>query len=125
MVTLDFNKMNGLVPAIIQDYKTCEVLMLGFMSPEAWAETLSSGKATFYSRSRQKLWVKGKTSGHEQIVKEIRIDCDDDTILLLVEQVGGAACHTGYRSCFFKKIEDGKVKIIGKPVFDPREVYNK
>lgn len=125
MVTLDFDKMNGLIPAIVQDYKTYEVLMLGFMNPEAWEATLSTGKATFYSRSRQKLWVKGKTSGHVQIVKEIRIDCDDDTILLLVEQVGGAACHTGYRSCFFKKIEDGKVKIIGKPVFDPREVYHK
>ena len=125
MIELDFNKMNGLIPAIIQDYNTKDVLMLGFMNPEAWEATLSTGKATFYSRTRQKLWVKGKTSGHEQIVKEIRVDCDDDTILLLVEQVGGAACHTGYRSCFFKKIEDGTVKIIGKPVFDPREVYNK
>jgi phosphoribosyl-AMP cyclohydrolase len=125
MVTLDFNKMNGLIPAIVQDYKTFEVLMVGFMNPEAWEATLSTGKATFYSRTRQKLWVKGKTSGHLQIVKEIRIDCDEDTILLLVEQVGGAACHTGYRSCFFKKIKDGTIKIIGKPVFDPREVYKK
>ena len=125
MVTLDFDKMNGLIPAIVQDYKTQEVLMLGFMSPEAWAATLLSGKATFYSRTRQKLWVKGETSGHVQIVREIRVDCDDDTILLLVEQVGGAACHTGYRSCFFRKIEDGAVNIIGKPVFDPREVYHK
>ena len=125
MVTLDFDKMNGLIPAIVQDYKTQEVLMLGFMSPEAWETTLLSGKATFYSRTRQKLWVKGETSGHVQIVREIRVDCDDDTILLLVEQVGGAACHTGYRSCFFRKIEDGAVKIIGSPVFDPREVYHK
>jgi len=125
MVTLDFDKMNGLIPAIVQDYKTQEVLMLGFMSPEAWETTLLSGKATFYSRTRQMLWVKGETSGHVQIVREIRVDCDDDTILLLVEQVGGAACHTGYRSCFFRKIEDGAVKIIGAPVFDPREVYHK
>jgi phosphoribosyl-AMP cyclohydrolase len=125
MVTLDFDKMNGLIPAIVQDYKTYEVLMLGFMNPEAWEATLSTGKATFYSRTRQALWVKGKTSGYLQLVKEIRIDCDDDTVLLLVEQVGGAACHTGHRSCFFRKIEDGTVKIIGKPVFDPREVYNK
>jgi len=95
------------------------------MNPEAWEATLSTGKATFYSRTRQTLWVKGETSGHVQIVREIRVDCDDDTILLLVEQVGGAACHTGHRSCFFKKIEDGTVKIIGKPVFDPREVYKK
>ena len=99
--------------------------MLGFMNPEAWAATLSTGKATFYSRTRRSLWEKGRTSGHVQIVKEIRIDCDDDTVLLLVEQVGGAACHTGYRSCFFRKIEDGETKIIGKPVFDPGEVYNK
>lgn len=125
MMELDFNKMNGLVPAIVQDFHTNDVLMLGFMNPEAWEATLSTGKATFYSRTRQTLWVKGETSGHVQIVKEIRIDCDDDTILLLVEQVGGATCHTGYRSCFFKKIEGGTVKIIGKPVFDPREVYHK
>ena len=123
MIELDFDKLNGLVPAIVQDFNTNEVLMLGFMNPEAWAATLSTGKASFYSRSRQTLWVKGETSGHVQIVREIRIDCDDDSILLLVEQVGGAACHTGYRSCFFKKIEYGKVKIIGRPVFDPKEGY--
>jgi len=125
MIELDFNKMNGLVPVIVQDFQTNEVLMLGFMNPEAWEATLSTGKATFYSRTRQALWVKGETSGHVQIVREIKIDCDDDTILLLVEQVGGATCHTGYRSCFFKKIEGGTIKIIGKPVFDPREVYHK
>jgi len=125
MIELDFNKLNGLMPAIVQDFNTNEVLMLGFMNQEAWEATLSTGKATFYSRTRQKLWVKGETSGHVQIVKEIRIDCDDDTILLRVDQVGGAACHTGHRSCFFKKIEDGTIKIIGKPVFDPREVYHK
>ena len=125
MIELDFNKLNGLVPAIVQDFNSNEVLMLGFMNPEAWEATLSTGQATFYSRTRQKLWVKGETSGHVQIVKEIRIDCDDDTILLRVDQVGGAACHTGHRSCFFKKIEDGTVNIIGKPVFDPREVYHK
>jgi phosphoribosyl-AMP cyclohydrolase len=125
MIELDFNKLNGLVPAIVQDFNSNEVLMLGFMNPEAWAATLSTGQATFYSRTRQKLWVKGETSGHVQIVKEIRIDCDDDTILLRVDQVGGAACHTGHRSCFFKKIEDGTVNVIGKPVFDPREVYHK
>lgn len=125
MVTLDFDKMNGLIPAIVQDYKTYEVLMLGFMTPAAWMATLSTGKATFFSRTRKALWEKGKTSGHVQVVKEIRVDCDNDTILLLVEQVGGAACHTGHRSCFFKKIENGAVKIIGKPVFDPKEVYKK
>ncbi len=124
-MTPDFVKMNGLIPAIVQDYKTREVLMLGFMNPEAWEATLSTGKATFYSRSRKELWVKGKTSGHLQIVKEIRIDCDDDAVLLLVDQVGGAACHTGYRSCFYRKVEAGNVEIIGQPVFNPEEVYKK
>ena len=124
MIELDFSKMNGLLPAIVQDYKTNEVLMLGFMNQEAWETTLSTGKATFFSRTRQSLWVKGKTSGNMQLVKEIRIDCDNDAVLLKVEQIGGAACHTGYRSCFFKKIEGGSVKVVGKPVFDPKEVYN-
>jgi len=126
MITLDFNKLNnGLIPAIIQDDQSGNVLMLGFMNQEAWEKTLSSGRATFFSRTRQALWVKGETSGHVQIVKEIRIDCDNDTVLLKVEQRGGAACHTGYESCFYKKIENGEVKIVGKPVFDPKEVYQK
>ena len=126
MITLDFNKLNnGLIPAIIQDYQSGNVLMLGFMNQEAWEKTLSSGKATFFSRTRQALWVKGETSGHVQIVKEIRIDCDNDSVLLKVEQRGGAACHTGHKSCFFKKIENGEVKVVGKPVFDPKEVYQK
>jgi len=124
MIELDFNKMNGLIPAIIQDDKTNEVLMLGFMNQEAWEATLATGKATFFSRTRQSLWVKGKTSGNMQLVKEIRIDCDNDTVLLKVEQLGGAACHTGYKSCFFKKVEDGAVNVVGEPVFDPKEVYN-
>ncbi len=123
MVKLNFDKMGGLVPAIAQDYETGEVLMVAFMNEEAWEHTLSSGLATYYSRSRNTLWIKGKTSGHVQHVREIRIDCDDDTVVLKVEQVGGAACHTGYRSCFYKKIENGEVKIIGEPVFDPKEVY--
>lgn len=125
MIKLDFEKMGGLVPAIVQDYETGEVLMLAYMNQQAWEETLKTGKATYFSRSRQELWVKGKTSGNFQVVKEIRIDCDDDTVLLRVEQVGGAACHTGYKSCFHKKFEDESVKIIGTPVFDPEEVYNK
>ncbi|MBW2567926.1 MAG: phosphoribosyl-AMP cyclohydrolase [Deltaproteobacteria bacterium] len=125
MIKLDFNKLGGLLPAIVQDYQTGEVLMLAFMNEEAWAATLSTGKATYYSRSRQELWIKGKTSGNMQFVKEIRIDCDNDTVLLKVEQIGGAACHLGYKSCFFKKIEDGLIRVIGKPVFDPEEVYKK
>ena len=125
MIPLDFSKLDGLVPAVVQDYQSGEVLMLGFMNREAWEETLASGKATFFSRTRQALWVKGKTSGNAQIVKEIRVDCDDDSVLLKVEQIGGAACHTGYKSCFFKKIVNGSVEIVGEPVFDPQEVYRK
>lgn len=121
---LNFDKMGGLVPAIAQDGDTGEVLMLAFMNKEAWQKTLETGLATYYSRSRNELWVKGKTSGHVQKVKEIRIDCDDDTVLLKVNQVGGAACHAGYKSCFHKQItKDGSARIIGEPVFDPREVY--
>ncbi len=125
MIPLDFSKLNGLVPAVVQDYQSGDVLMLGFMNREAWEKTLASGKATFFSRTRKALWVKGKTSGNTQIIKEIRIDCDDDSMLLKVEQLGGAACHTGHRSCFFKKIENWSVKIVGKPVFDPKEGYRK
>ncbi len=123
MMELNFDKMGGLAPAIVQDNDTGEVLMLAFMNAEAWRHTLETGLATYYSRSRDTLWVKGKTSGNVQKVKEIRVDCDDDTVLLKVEQVGGAACHTGHRSCFYKKIENGSVRIIGEPVFDPKEVY--
>jgi len=125
MVNLNFNKINGLVPAIVQDYETGEILMLAFMNQEAWEATLSTGKATYFSRSRQKLWVKGEISGNLQIVKEILVDCDEDTVLLKVEQRGGAACHTGYRSCFYRKMEDGTLTNVGKLIFDPQEVYNK
>jgi phosphoribosyl-AMP cyclohydrolase len=125
MMELQFDKMGGLVPAIVQDGDTGEVLMLAFMNEEAWRRTLETGLATYYSRSRNTLWVKGKTSGHVQKVREIRVDCDDDTVLLKVEQVGGAACHTGYRSCFYKKVENGSVRAVGEPVFDPKEVYKK
>ena len=125
MIKLDFNKTGGLVPAIVQDYQTGEILMLAYMNRDAFNVTLTTGKATYYSRSRQTLWVKGETSGNIQQIREIRIDCDDDTVLLKVEQLGGAACHTGHRSCFYKKIEDGSVRIMGEPIFDPREVYDK
>ena len=125
MISLNFDKMGGLIPAIAQDYRTGEVLMLAFMNKAAWEETLKTGRATYYSRSRDTLWVKGLTSGHIQHVKEIRVDCDDDTVLLKVDQVGGAACHTGHASCFHKKVDDGSLVTIGQPVFDPKEVYNK
>lgn len=124
MIELDFKKTGELIPAIVQDYKTGEILMLAYINKEAWEATLSTGKATYFSRSRQKLWIKGETSGNIQIVREIRIDCDDDTALFKVEQIGGAACHKGYRSCFYKEVEDGTVKITEERVFDPMEVYN-
>lgn len=125
MIELDFSKFDGLLPAIVQDSETSEILMLAFMNEEAWKKTLSTGTATFWSRSRKKLWVKGESSGHIQHVREIRVDCDNDTVLLKVEQVGGAACHLGYKSCFFKKIEKGGVVITGQPLFNPDEVYKK
>lgn len=123
MIDLNFEKMGGLIPAIAQDYQTGEVLMLAFMNRASWEETLKTGQATYYSRTRDTLWVKGLTSGHIQRVKEIRVDCDNDTVLLKVEQVGGAACHTGYASCFYQKVENGALVTVGQPVFDPKEVY--
>ncbi len=124
-IKLDFDKIGGLLPVIVQDHDTGEILMLAFMNEDAWQTTLATGKATYFSRSRNKLWIKGETSGNVQHVKEIRVDCDDDTILLKVDQVGGAACHTGYRTCFYRKVQDGALKIVETPVFDPEEVYKK
>jgi len=120
---LDFKKAGGLIPVIAQDYATGEVLMLAYINEEAWTKTLETGKMTYFSRSRNKLWLKGESSGHVQIVKEIRVDCDSDTVLVKVEQLGGAACHEGYKSCFFRKVENGKLNIADKLVFDPKEVY--
>ncbi len=120
---IDFDKQNGLVPAIAQDWETGEVLMLAYMNREAFEETLNTGRACYYSRSRSKLWRKGEESGNFQKVREVRVDCDRDTIVLKVEQVGGAACHTGYRSCFYRKIENGELIEDGEKVFDPKEVY--
>lgn len=126
MTELDFEKTGGLIPVIAQDYETGDVLMLAYMNREAWETTLAGKKAAYYSRSRNKLWIKGETSGNVQIVREIRIDCDNDTILLKVEQKGRAACHTGHKSCFYRVVENGgKTRIDGEPVFDPGEVYKK
>lgn len=104
MIKIDFEKGNGLLPVIVQDHETLEVLMLAYMNEESLAMTVETKKATYYSRSRNELWIKGETSGHYQYVKDIRIDCDEDTILLKVEQVG-AACHTGHYSCFYRNLE--------------------
>jgi len=120
---LDFKKGNGLIPAIVQEYKTGVVLMLAYMNEQSFEETLKTAKATYYSRSRNTLWKKGETSGHVQHVKEIRVDCDNDTILLKVEQSGGAACHKGYESCFFSKVVNNELKIVESKIFDPEKVY--
>jgi phosphoribosyl-AMP cyclohydrolase len=121
--SIDFEKTGGLVPAIVQDWKTGEVLMIAYMNAESWAKTQETGKACFWSRSRKKLWLKGETSGHVQIVKEAFLDCDRDALLVKVEQLGGAACHTGYQSCFYREIKDGEAVIAGEKVFNPEEVY--
>ncbi len=123
MVEIDFKKGKGLVPVIIQDATTNEVLMLGYMNQEAWKETLKRKKVTFWSRSRKTLWMKGETSGHFQEVKEIYLDCDGDALLIKVKQMGGAACHTGHRSCFHRRLKGGQWKVSGKVIFDPKEVY--
>jgi phosphoribosyl-AMP cyclohydrolase len=123
VVEIDFGKGDGLVPVIVQDDETGEVLMLAYMSREAWLKTLETGKATYWSRSRNELWVKGETSGHVQLVKGILVDCDSDTLLLKVHQIGGAACHTGYKSCFYRRVINEKTEIIGEPVFKPEDVY--
>ena len=125
MIMLQFKKGGGLLPAIVQDYQTKEVLMLAFVNDLAWSKTLETGKAHYWSRSRNKLWLKGETSGHVQLIKNILVDCDEDTIVYQVEQLGGAACHTGHRSCFFRKISENKLETTDEPVFDPREVYKK
>jgi phosphoribosyl-AMP cyclohydrolase len=123
MIELNFAKGDGLVPAIVQDAETKEVLMLAYMNRQSWEATLQTGKATYWSRSRQKLWLKGETSGHFQLIKAIFIDCDDDTILLQVNQLGEAACHTGYKSCFYRKLNDKDFVVVGEKIFNPEEVY--
>ncbi len=123
MLELNFEKLGGLVPVVVQDYTSGEVLMMAFMNSQAWEKTLETRRATYWSRSRNQLWVKGETSGNFQEVKEIYVDCDEDTVLLKVIQRGGAACHTGHRSCFYRKLEGDKLKVVGERVFDPEEVY--
>jgi phosphoribosyl-AMP cyclohydrolase len=123
MVQLDFSKLDGLVPAVAQDWTTGEVLMVAFMNAQSWELTLATGVMHYWSRSRQKLWKKGESSGNVQEVKELRIDCDRDCVLARVRQVGEAACHTGHRSCFFTVVEGGAERVDGVRVFDPAKVY--
>jgi phosphoribosyl-AMP cyclohydrolase len=126
MIELDFSKGNGLLPAIAQDYKSGRVLMLAYINQASWKKSLETGDAHYWSRSRRELWHKGGTSGNVQKIKEIYVDCDNDTVVFKVEQVGGAACHLGYESCFHKKVErDGEFTVIGERIFDPEKVYKK
>ena len=122
---LDFNKRNGLLPTICQDFETGEILMLAYVNQTAWEKTLETGEAHYWSTSREELWHKGGTSGHVQKIKKILVDCDFDAIVYQVHQVGGAACHTGHRTCFHNLVKDGALKEIGEKVFDPQEVYKK
>jgi phosphoribosyl-AMP cyclohydrolase len=121
----DFDRGGGLLPAIAQDAETGEVLMLAYMNEASYLETVETGRAVYYSRSRATLWRKGEESGHVQRVSSIYLDCDRDTILLKVNQVGGAACHTGYRSCFYRQVTPEGLKSVAERVFDPNEVYKK
>jgi phosphoribosyl-AMP cyclohydrolase len=121
---LDFAKEKGLIPAIVQDDSSGEVLMLGFMNREALELTRATGFVTFYSRSRQKLWTKGESSGQKLLLRELRVDCDQDALLVRVELSGAAVCHEGYRSCFFRRLErDGEAAVIAERVFSPAELY--
>ncbi|HEY9162212.1 MAG TPA: phosphoribosyl-AMP cyclohydrolase [Desulfomonilia bacterium] len=124
-IMLDYEKSGGLVAAIAQDYRTGEVLMIAWMNKEAFEETLATGRACYFSRSRNRLWRKGEESGNVQIVHEILVDCDQDAVLIKVEQIGDAACHEGYRSCFYRKVFDNKLITDGERIFDPKEVYKK
>ncbi|HET8923110.1 MAG TPA: phosphoribosyl-AMP cyclohydrolase [Candidatus Acidoferrum sp.] len=121
---IDFQKSSGLVPAIIQDERSGDVLMLGFMNAAALAETHRTGEAVFFSRSRNKLWKKGELSGHVLKVRGVRVDCDADALLVLVEPVGPGVCHEGYRSCFFRSLEtDGSARTIAERTFSPEKIY--
>lgn len=122
-MNLDFSKLDGLIPAVIQDEKSGRVLMVGYMNEESLRMTVETGFATFYSRSRNKLWLKGESSGHKLAVKSIQTDCDRDTVLVAVEALGPGVCHEGYESCFFRTLEGGEWKVTEAQTYDPRKVY--
>lgn len=122
-MNLDFSKLDGLIPAVIQDDASGRVLMVGFMNEEAFRKTVDTGFATFYSRSRNKLWMKGESSGHRLVVKEVSTDCDQDALLVKVEALGPGVCHNGYHSCFYRAIKDGRWVETEKPAYDPDAVY--
>ena len=123
MISLDFNKLDGLLPAVVQDATSQRVLMVGFMNEEAWRKTLESGNVTFYSRSRNKLWMKGESSGHVLKVREIRTDCDLDTVVVTVDALGPGVCHNGYESCFYRRLDSGEWQVTDPQTYDPNAVY--
>lgn len=120
---LNFEKSGGLLPAVIQESGTGKVLMLGYMNAEAFAKTIETGKATFFSRSRNKLWVKGESSGHVLRVHEVLVDCDEDALLIVAEQIGPGTCHNGYHSCFYRRVQESGLAEAETPSFDPKKVY--
>jgi phosphoribosyl-AMP cyclohydrolase len=120
---LDYSKLNGMVAAVIQDWKSGRVLMVGFMNDEAFRKTVETGFAVFYSRSRNKLWLKGETSGHKLVVKEISTDCDRDAVLVKVEALGPGVCHEGYESCFFRTLDGAQWRVSEERTYDPGTVY--
>jgi len=122
-MNLDFSKLDGLITAVIQDHATRRVLMVGFMNEEAFRLTVETGYATFFSRSRNKLWLKGESSGHKLVVKNISTDCDLDSLLIQVEALGPGVCHEGYQSCFFRRLDQGEWVESEPPVYDPEAVY--
>jgi phosphoribosyl-AMP cyclohydrolase len=123
-VKLAFEKLGGLIPGVVQDHRTGEVLMLGYLNPDALEQTQRTGEVHFFSRSRNRLWKKGETSGHVLRVREVRLDCDADALLLLVEAVGPGVCHEGYRSCFYQQLEqNGSSRVIAERTFVPDEIY--
>ena len=125
-IKLDFPKGGGLLPAIAQNHESGKVLMMAYINEASWKKTLETGEAHYWSRTRQEIWRKGGTSGHVQIIREVYADCDNDTVLFRVDQVGGAACHTGYETCFHKRIDrNGGVTVVGEKMFDPEKVYRK
>lgn len=121
---LNFEKADGLITAVVQDHQSGRVLMVGYMNREAWNKTVESGFTTFYSRSRNKLWMKGESSGHKLVVKSIATDCDKDAVLVTVEALGPGVCHDGYESCFYRTLnDDGSWRLTDKPTYDPNSVY--
>ena len=122
-MNLNYSKLNGILPAVIQEASTGRVLMVGFMNEEAFRRTVQTGDVTFFSRSKERLWVKGETSGHRMLVRGIAVDCDEDSLLIHVEVLGPGVCHRGYKSCFFRRLQNGEWSESEAPVYDPKTIY--